>query len=100
MRKDLVYLGNNPLDEKDLCFLIIKHLSRDNEVVKKNMIKYHMNEIKNVSNMLVSILGGTFVGAREFNAYFYETVSKLGYTTSSLCSPYSKDNGIREGLRI
>ncbi len=95
-----MYLASNALDENGLCSLIIGHLSRGNEMVKNNMIKYHMNEIKNVSSMLVKILGGSFVGAREFNAYFYETVSNLGYTTSSLCSPYNKENGIREGLRI
>lgn len=98
MQKDTIYLGNNPVNEKALCGLIIGHLSKNNEEVKSNMIKYHMKEIKNVSKMLISILGGSYVEARAFNAYFYETVTSLGYTTGQLTTPVT--TGIREGLRV
>ena len=40
MRKDTIYLGNNPVNEKELCGLIIGHLSKNNETVKNNMLKY------------------------------------------------------------
>ena len=100
MRKDTIYLGNNPVNEKELCGLIIGHLSKNNETVKNNMLKYHMVEIRNISKMLISILGGSFVEARAFNAYFHETVHSLGYSTSSLCSPYGKNQGIREGVKF
>jgi len=98
MEKDIIYLGNNPVNEKALCGLIIGHLSRNDENVKTNMIKYHMNEIKNVSKMLISALGGSYVEARAFNAYFYETVSSLGYTTGQLTTPVY--TGIRQGVRV
>ena len=99
MKKDAIYLGNRPVGEKELCVLIIGHLSKNNETVKNNMIKYHMDEIKNVSSMLVSMLGGSFVEARAFNNYFHETVTRLGYTTSLLCAPYAESKTVT-GLRM
>jgi len=93
MKNSFINLGGNQLDEKGLCALIIRQLSRGNEKVKNNMINYHMREIKNVSEMLVSALGGHVVGAREFNAYFYETVNKLGYSTSQLTTPNTESMG-------
>ena len=99
MKKDAIYLGNRPVGEKELCALIIGHLSKDNETVKSNMIKYHMDQIKNVSSMLISMLGGSYVEARTFNNYFHETVSQLGYTTSLLCAPYREGQTVG-GLRI
>jgi len=99
MKKDTIYLGSNSFKEKELCGLIIAHLSKNDEKVKSNMIKYHMNEIRNVSKMLIRLLGGSAVEARTFNAYFYETVSSLGYTTAHLCSPYGKEQSLREGIK-
>ena len=99
MKKDAIYLGNKPVGEKELCALIIGHLSKNKEVVKTNMIKYHMEQIKNVSSMLISMLGGSYVEARTFNNYFYETVSRLGYTTSLLCAPYGESQTV-SGLRM
>lgn len=93
MENSFINLGGNQFDEKGLCALIIRQLSGGNEKVKNNMINYHMGEIKNVSEALVSVLGGHFVGAREFNAYFYETVNKLGYSTSQLTTPSTESIG-------
>ena len=99
MKKDAIYLGNRPFNERELCVLIIGHLSKNNENVKDNMIKYHMEQIKNVSSMLISMLGGSYVEARAFNTYFHETVNKLGYTTSLLVSPYQATEVAVRGLR-
>ena len=99
MKKDAIYLGNRPVGEKELCTLIIGHLSKNNEDIKSNMIKYHMDQIRNVSRMLISILGGSYVEARSFNSYFHETVISLGYTTSLLCAPYNEGQAVG-GLRM
>ncbi len=98
MKKDIIYLGNNPVGERELCGLIVSHLAKNDEIVKNNMINFHMKEIRNISRSLIKALGGSYVEARAFNAYFHEKVVELGYSTSALCMP-SMNQGIREGFR-
>ena len=93
MEKNKIYLGNNQLDKQGLCQLIIGHLSRNNERVKENMVKYHMEEIKNVSDMLIRVLGGYQVEARAFNSYFYAIIIRLGYSINQLTSPENEQVG-------
>ena len=87
MEKNKIYLGNNQLDKQGLCQLIIGHLSRNNERVKENMVNYHMEEIQNISDMLIRVLGGYQVEARAFNTYFYTIIIRLGYTINQLTAP-------------
>ena len=88
MPKDAIGIGGNQYKEKELTKLIISHLSKGNQNVVSNIINYHLEEVRNVSRRLISILGGNAIGARTLNACFYEAVSSLGYTTSLLCAPY------------
>lgn len=88
MPKDAIGIGGNIYKENELSKLIISHLSKGNKSVISNIINYHMEEVRNVSRRLISLLGGSVIGARTLNACFYEAVSSLGYTTSLLCAPY------------
>lgn len=98
LKNDTIYLGEmgRGVKTNDLCKIIISQLSKGNKEVMKNMINYHMQEIKEISDSLIVTLGGTVVGARTLNNSFYEVVGKLGYTTSFLCS--SPNVGTRIGL--
>jgi len=98
MKKDVIYLGNNPVNERDLCGLIVCHLAKNDDEARKTIVELHMKEIRDVSKSLIKALGGSYVEARTFNTYFHEIVHELGYTTSSLCAPYVNP-GIREGYR-
>ena len=88
MRKDAIYFGETgrAVKEKELCKIIIMQLSKGDKKIVSNMVDYHMEEIRNISRSLINRLGGTIIGARTLNNYFYETVSDLGYSTSVLCS--------------
>lgn len=99
MKKDAIYLGGNkPVNENDLCVLIVNQLSKDNEVIRSNMVNYPMDEIRNISSVLIHVLGGSAVEARTFNAYFHETVNRLGYSEGQLTLPTHSNAGT--GLRI
>ena len=88
MREDAIYFGvkERAVKENELCRIIIMQLSKGNQELVSNMLDYHMEEIRNISRSLINRLGGTIIGARTLNNYFYETVSSLGYSTSLLCS--------------
>ena len=99
MNKGVIYLGNNPVTEQDLCALIIKHLAKGNEKVKNYMLNNHLLEVQKVSEKLVSTLGGCFVDVHAFNSYFYETVIDLGYSSSLFGAPYEKEQLVEAGFR-
>ncbi len=80
---------------------ICDHISRGSEKAFEIISTYHMDEIRQIRNSMMTVLRENFYDARQLNYAFHTAVINLGINLTDLLSPEvkvvtSKENSVRK----
>lgn len=86
---------------KDLEFRIASHISRGNMNALKVITEYHMNEVRQIRDYMLSFVSDSLNNPWALNQYFHMAVSELKINLVDLLVPGTKVvSSKEESLRI